>query len=862
MGASNGADGGGIGVDCSVGTIVWVRRRNGSWWPGRILGPDELSASHLMSPRSGTPVKLLGREDASVDWYNLEKSKRVKAFRCGEFDACIERAEASQGTPIKKREKYARREDAILHALELEKQQLAKPQKLRITSNGINNMILGTHETEIDNVYSSGSSMRHDEPITQSKLSLHKSQNFLMETGFAPEEENMNASACAHLGRNIVSLGWEDDNPEAIPRMRGLQDFGLQAAHSKRKFYQSINRQNSRKPVDNHVDVLPSFGTLQDGSHDNSTKTSATIKRKRLQGGVAEESPAKKRDRRRPLVQVLQSSAKLAPSQSFPCVFDASVLDVQRDHDNMSTTSKAKRSKPVYLYDHTNNPPEHGGYSSEILPVSTNQFDTGNDPENFANLSEDHASPGLTEGNESGSSETDYLEPDMGELTNMLSDTTDILLPGSKDCEPPVLQVSDDIRRLNGDEIPHSGIISQLHEQTTNAPAELGVSKWNLKGKRNVRNMGKRPIDSSDGKIFSNAAEISNGSTYEATYESKGNSLTIGQDEPSSQRTPMWGFFPKKEESQYACDEGDLIDSWRSPFSLQSTKDDGRNHGSHNEYDDNVHVLTPSAWEAGPSNLAKSSIWEEPLECFDPVYTSHFGNEMEPLLVNVDLKVQANYQGEHVPLVSLMSRLNGKAIVGHPVQIEILEDDSSSHLVCKYYVSMNENAAPQPVWRTARRTAMQRIPRSNPLTASLENEDADMSQYSDHRSKPPLNIQARLSKKGISHSRRSRSGKFQKRNMKKLSLSSQKTRTLSSLATTEKLGGGSGCVKLARSSDVWGGLIKPENSIPLVTCVPVKVVFSRLLEAVGRPSSAAAHRVRMNSPAFRIMTLTELRSAG
>lgn len=53
-------------VDCSIGSIVWVRRRNGSWWPGKILGPDELSASHVMSPRSGTPVKLLGREDASV----------------------------------------------------------------------------------------------------------------------------------------------------------------------------------------------------------------------------------------------------------------------------------------------------------------------------------------------------------------------------------------------------------------------------------------------------------------------------------------------------------------------------------------------------------------------------------------------------------------------------------------------------------------------------------------------------------------------------------------------------------------------------------------------------------------------------
>ena len=53
-------------AEFSVGSIVWVRRRNGSWWPGKIVGPEELSASHLTSPRSGTPVKLLGREDASV----------------------------------------------------------------------------------------------------------------------------------------------------------------------------------------------------------------------------------------------------------------------------------------------------------------------------------------------------------------------------------------------------------------------------------------------------------------------------------------------------------------------------------------------------------------------------------------------------------------------------------------------------------------------------------------------------------------------------------------------------------------------------------------------------------------------------
>lgn len=53
-------------IDASVGGLVWVRRRNGSWWPGRILGLEELPDSCLVSPRLGTPVKLLGRDDASV----------------------------------------------------------------------------------------------------------------------------------------------------------------------------------------------------------------------------------------------------------------------------------------------------------------------------------------------------------------------------------------------------------------------------------------------------------------------------------------------------------------------------------------------------------------------------------------------------------------------------------------------------------------------------------------------------------------------------------------------------------------------------------------------------------------------------
>lgn len=54
------------GIDATVGGLVWVHRPNGSWWPGQIIGLDELPATCLVSQKSGTPVKLLGREDANM----------------------------------------------------------------------------------------------------------------------------------------------------------------------------------------------------------------------------------------------------------------------------------------------------------------------------------------------------------------------------------------------------------------------------------------------------------------------------------------------------------------------------------------------------------------------------------------------------------------------------------------------------------------------------------------------------------------------------------------------------------------------------------------------------------------------------
>ncbi|CAA2978851.1 Hypothetical predicted protein [Olea europaea subsp. europaea] len=53
-------------IDESVGGLVWVQRQNGSWWPGRILSPDKLPETILPVPRAGTPIQLLGREEASL----------------------------------------------------------------------------------------------------------------------------------------------------------------------------------------------------------------------------------------------------------------------------------------------------------------------------------------------------------------------------------------------------------------------------------------------------------------------------------------------------------------------------------------------------------------------------------------------------------------------------------------------------------------------------------------------------------------------------------------------------------------------------------------------------------------------------
>ncbi|XP_010918108.1 uncharacterized protein At1g51745 [Elaeis guineensis] len=846
MGISEGGEGGGFGVDCSVGTIVWVRRRNGSWWPGRILGPDELSASHLMSPRSGTPVKLLGREDASVDWYNLEKSKRVKAFRCGDFDACIERAEAAQGVPIKKREKYARREDAILHALELEKKQLEmKQQKSGVSSNSIANKPSGTMKKEFDS--SSETSMRNEEPGVHGKHTSHNTQMLSSRACLSNEEENISNSMYINKGKNDNQVGLEEDIPENVPRMRGLQDFGLRIAASKRKPSMS---------VDNHMDISNAGHIVGGASHNASSKNSMPNKKTRSHGGMFEESLVKKRDRRRPLNQVLQSSPKFPSPHSFQSDHDHGVDSMHEGKDHTGVIHRARRSRCFNLPADSNDSLDHGEYP-EKMPGT--QLGMENCLQQSGTSTDEYASSGLMEVDDSDLSGKAYLETDIDKEANLLGDTTKSLPSGATGCEPSASQVSEKFTYVDNSEVPPSSHVPQLppQEHTTYVSDDLG--KWGVKGKRSARNIAN--IDVMDGKISVLSLDKRSGSIRGAMYGTKGSGLRMGRMGASSQWTSGHGFY--NNEFNYADDEVDLIGKdlgraekltgygrRRYSLVLKAARGRGRSHTGFKELENDAHMISPSVWKSGgPSHGARRAYWEDSDKCYKPVYAARRSDKMRPMLFDVDLKVKASYQGERVPLVSLMSRLNGKAIVGHPVQIEMLEDGSTDPLVSRNVFCVDERAAPPPVWRTARRTAMQRVPRSNPSV--LDGEDANVLRYTDRESKAPLkkysghfNQQDKLAKKSLSQSRRPSSGKSQKKSTRRVILSSQKTRPLSSIGTESKLGVENRGAKTVRGSSILGGLIKPEETVPLVTCVPVKVAFSRIREAVGRPSLADRIRVQ------------------
>ncbi|CAN6246454.1 unnamed protein product [Urochloa humidicola] len=785
-----GADGdaGCCGVgDTSPGTIVWVRRRNGSWWPGRILGPEELPPSQIMSPRSGTPVKLLGREDASVDWYNLEKSKRVKAFRCGEFDACIEKAEATQGTLVKKREKYARREDAILHALDLERKQLA--------------------------------SKYHNQ-------------------GFRPGPPG-NISACTKHRKDLGSTRYKSKKSKKRKDASVPPEVKKEAGHcflhagSKRNFSECLAQGNV---LNNHMGDFSHLRS-QGGATLVSKERSTIVKKNRSDGSDFEDSLVSKSDRRRPLAQVLQSSEK--SPHHLEHNDDYGTLLIGESNNPSLATSRSRRRA-----DFENESYLQPGY-----------------------FSEEHTSSDFVEKQITESSERECSESETEDDAELLRNATVVLPIESRAPDPYSIPVSDKFRHVEYDdnEVTYSTYMPQLNEsEEEDGSSELGVSQWHMKGKRNSRNAAKKLVDMTDGNVWLNKYSSS---LKGSLHRTNGGNHRKESMHISGEQFLGQSFYQVKEEPNYDSDETDLFEDTghseanlyhgkKYHSSLRATRDLSRSYSYFNDYENVSSNVSPLNKDADRMyRVDRNAYWDGP-SFYQRKFTSRFGG-MGPMLFDVDLKVQASYQGEHVPLVSLMSRLNGKAIVGHPIQIEILEDGSTDHLVFSNDSSLQESTAAAPGWPTGRRTAMQRIPRSNPSSGLLDGDNDGGLAYSDWEMKPTLrkysstlNHQVKTNKKSSSNARRL-SSKSHKKSSKKANLSSQKVRALSSISTGKKHHGEGSQAKARWRNDIFGGLIRSGGAVPLVTCVPTKVVFTRILEAVGRPPLSVAHRVRMASPSLR-----------
>ncbi|KAI0499402.1 hypothetical protein KFK09_020305 [Dendrobium nobile] len=773
--ASEGSDEGGVAGDCGVGTIVWVRRRNGSWWPGRILGSEDFAESHVMSSRPGTPVKLLGREDASVDWYNLEKSKRVKPFRCGEFDAFIERAEASHSIPIKKREKYARREDAILHALELEKQQLEMQQESKAISCHAGHKTLGLSERE-SNHYSSEVYVSGLPANQESQTSSRKISSLL-------DECHLDHPLPIHRNRKVKTSISEDYKNEISTHIN-VEDVSPEVVKSKGKLFLSVAGGNSDITDDDHSDLLP-HGGLNSGyiSQAAIDKNSSASKRKNLLPSAINDNPAKKRARRRPLVKVLQNSTKLSVSHSFRPHQDLGGDTMPTEEHFINIAHDAQKNSTIHSSPDADDLLDYSSHSWKKTPADSGNAYQLQQPGCISNESTPSR---WTEENDFDSSATD----------------SELEMAGAK---------------------LRSGVTQPL-KQTGESSIERGMSHWHLKGKRNNRIISKRLHEYADGKNIGGPDKF-NFQFRETSPESKTKtSYNIGKFDSAATPTATGPEFSSEKEIFYDTEEEMFTGSGNKREDLE------RQHSDFIDSDDDQHLISEPGWGTVRPFQMWKAYWEDPGYNLDQFYTTPFSYRMIPMLIDVDLKVQARYQGEHVPLVSLMSKLNGMAIVGHPVHIEVLEDGSTDLLLPSN--EFEETAAAPPIWKTAKRTSMHRLPRSN----------ADRSNNSFTDGKSQLDFSApEAKKKRFYYAHRSASGRFQRKPLKTVNLSSsQKTRALSSFVSEKKLNSGSAGL---------GGLIEADGSIPLVTCIPTKVVFSRILESVGRPSSAVARRAIVASAA-------------
>ncbi|KAI4329175.1 hypothetical protein L6164_021467 [Bauhinia variegata] len=761
------------GIDASVGGLVWVRRRNGSWWPGRIMGLDELSESCLVSPRSGTPVKLLGREDASVDWYNLEKSKRVKAFRCGEYDECIEKAKTSAANSNKKAVKYARREDAILHALELENARLGK-EPLDFSRTDKSGSEHGGSAGESPDI---SHSIDDNEDVTDDLSDSEDTSDSapeLNQSGISFEEPNHNASSkmqSVQGRRRRTPNDSEDDGTEGVKRMRGLEDLGVGVV-SKRKV-QSASATEIVQQDSASISNSNTGNGLANGTSANGAKGySSTLKRKRTQVANVHEF-LKRKNRRRPLTKVLESTAMV----SVPVICDqlpnsstSPFCGLSDARTSALESNESKKSFPVAVQkaDSTEVACENG--------IETNGHGHGCDASQTSHRVKENETAGIQGlvGNESsdklfdvpfvGILEEDKHNPGFSPIiVSCSSGKPQVSALGQQSCQGSQSEVVPFRIESQNESSPTS--LAAVHNNIGHR-AEKGTSKWQLKGKRNSRHLSK--IRKHVSRKYADMED-----------EPTGIENTDGFSKGAGQK-----FDWSAPADSYNCNS-----QAKCKAVTEVTADGFRDLSKHMRGTANEVKLLPDGSLTPQRSLPYRQSRFTVNSRYQMVDFPGRNYYTDASLYDVKLEVKASYRPQHVPLVSLMSKLNGKAIVGHPLTVEALNDGYCDEVLSNTGCDLEAGdiyGAVKP------NSATRRTPSRN------------------------SGLQSRFSPNKSSR-------------MKKSGLLNKKIRKLSSLTGQ-------------RQSEEERKSVVDKPKGPVIACIPLKLVFSRINEAVNglaRPASRA-----------------------
>ncbi|KAF8101061.1 hypothetical protein N665_0211s0048 [Sinapis alba] len=436
-------------INASVGRLVWVRLRNGSWWPGQTLLHEEVPESSLVSPKPGTPIRLLGREDVGIEWYTLEKSKSVKAFRCGDYDAHIDKAKASAAAArasSKKTVKCTRRENAINTALEIENAHLAKE------DSPDNNLCSSSGEEVTDSEDGGG----------EAEEELDSAPELLQSSMSSQEMNNVGALVKVEPKRRRTPNDSEDDGTEGTKRMRGLEDIGKEHVGAI-----VLHRQEMGSICDVNLSDSMSNGYIV-----NKVCSPLSLKRKRSQVTNANEC-SKRKNRRRQLTKVLESTAMVC----VPVTSDQLVTSGLEPVESMKSVSVV-----------INNNSDSTGISCE------------NSPENVVgashnNKAKDSEISSLSVSAEDDSSDHLYDVPLTGEAKQsaactMSSSRTALVSGLTRRLGPNSHDVFVKKEASNGSACANP-LKTQLVIWNSNG-IEKNTSKWKLKGKRNSRQMSKK----------------------------------------------------------------------------------------------------------------------------------------------------------------------------------------------------------------------------------------------------------------------------------------------------------------------------------------------------------------------------------